>query len=77
MKSAAPCLIAFDGVLHRAEAGDDDGDDVGIALERGVEDLPAVDARQPQVGDDDVEGEIRQSRCERFLAAAACSTTKP
>ena len=51
----------FDGVhriFHRAEAGDDDGDDVGISLERGIEHLAAVDAGQTQVGDEDVEGEV-------------------
>ena len=68
MKSAAPCLIAFDGVLHGAEAGDDDGDDVGVALERGVEHRAAVDAGQPEVRDDDVEGEIGEPR-ERLFAA--------
>ena len=51
-------LDRFDGFLHGAVAGDDDRDDVRIALERGVEHLPAVDAGQPQVGDEDVEGEI-------------------
>ena len=61
-------LDRVDGVLHRAEAGDDDRDDVGIALERGVEDGAAVDAGQPEVGDDDVEREIGEPR-ERFLAA--------
>ena len=61
-------LDRVDRVLHRAVAGDDDGDDLGIALERGVEHLPAVDAGQPQVGDEDVEGELGQPR-ERLLAA--------
>jgi hypothetical protein len=60
MKSAAPCLIALTGVLHGAEAGDDDRDDLGIALERGLEDGPAVDAGQAEVGHDDVEGELSQ-----------------
>ncbi len=61
-------LDRFDGVLHRAEAGDDDRDDVGIALERRVEHGAAVDAGQPQVGDDDVEGEVGEPR-ERLFAA--------
>ena len=61
-------LDRLDGVFHRAVAGDDDGDDVGIALERRVEHLPAVDAGQPQVGDEDVEGEIGEP-LERLLAA--------
>ena len=61
-------LDRVDGVLHRAVAGDHDGDDVGVALERGVEDLPAVDAGQPQVGDQDVERK-RGQPFERLLAA--------
>ena len=36
-KSARAALDRFDRVLHRAEAGDDDRDDVGIAVERGFE----------------------------------------
>ena len=39
-------LDGVDGVLHGAVAGDDDGDDAGIALERGFDDLAAVDAGQ-------------------------------
>ena len=62
-------LDGLDRVLHGAVAGDDDGDDVGVAFERGVEHLPAVDARQPQVGDQDVEREVGQP-LQRFLAAA-------
>ena len=38
----------------------------GIPLERRVNHLPAVDARQPQVGDDDVEGEALQLFERRF-----------
>ena len=69
-------LDRVDGVLHRAVAGDHDGDDVGIALECGIEHLPAVDAGQSQVGDQDVEGEVGS----RWIASSplsACSTTKP
>ena len=51
-------LDRFDGVLHRAVSGDDDGDDVRVAGDGGFDDGRAVDAGQPQVGDDDVEGEI-------------------
>ena len=51
-------LDRVDGVLHRAVSGDHDRDDVRVALERGVEDLAPVDAREPQVGDEDVEGEV-------------------
>ncbi len=61
-------LDRVDGVLDRSVAGDHDRDDVGIALERGIEDLPAVDAGQPQVGDQDVEGEVGES-LERLFAA--------
>ena len=49
-------LDGLDRVLHRAVAGDDDGDDAGVAGEGGVDDLPAVDARQAEIRDDDVEG---------------------
>ena len=38
-------LDRFDRILHRAVTGDDDRDDLRVALERGVEDLAAVDAR--------------------------------
>ena len=61
-------LDGVDRVLHRAVAGDDDRDDVGVALERGFEHLPAVDAGQPQVGDEDVEGELGEP-LERVFAA--------
>ena len=61
-------LDGLDRILHRPEAGDDDGDDLGVARERGVEHLPAVDARQAQVGDDDVEGELGQALQRLFPA---------
>ncbi len=64
----------FDGLPHRAEAGDDDRDDVGIAGEGLVEDLAAVDARQPQVRDEDVEREVVEPR-ERLLAR--CPPVRP
>ena len=60
-------LDGVDGVLDGAVAGDDDADDPRIALERGVEHLAAVDARQAQVGDEDVEGKALQL-VERLLA---------
>ena len=69
MKSDAPLLDGLDGVAHGAVAGDDDGDDGGVALPRGVDHLRAVHARQPQVGDEDVEGELIQ-QLERLFAAA-------
>ena len=66
-KSAGAALDRFDGVLHGAVAGDDDRDDVGIAVDGGFDDGGAVDAGQPKVGDDDVEGEIGEPG-ERRLA---------
>ena len=59
----------LDGLSHRAEAGDHDRDDVRIPGERLVEHLPAVDAGQPQVGDEDVERELVQP-LERLFAGA-------
>ena len=76
MKSARPLLDRVDRVLHRAEAGDHDGDDVGVALERGVQHLPAVDAREPEIGDQDVEGERRQP-FERLLATRRLLDQEP
>ena len=52
------------------------GDDVGIAGERLVEDLPAVDARQPQVGDQDVERKLVQP-LERLFARAGLLDPEP
>jgi hypothetical protein len=45
-----------------AEAGDDDRDDFRIAFQRGLEHGAPVDARQPEVRHDDVEGELGQPR---------------
>ena len=50
-----------------AVSGDDDRDDVGIALDGGVDDSGAVDSRQAEVGDDDVEREVGEP-ADRFLA---------
>ena len=61
-KSAGAALDRLDRILHRAVTGDDDRDDVGIALDRGFDDGGSVDAGQPQVGDDDVEREIGETR---------------
>ena len=55
-------LDRFDGIFHRAVAGDNDRDDFGIALDGGFEHRGAVDAGQPKVRDDDVEREISQTR---------------
>ena len=62
-------LDGVDGVLHGAVAGDDDGDDVRVALERRVEDRAAVDAGQAEVGNEDVEGELGEP-LQRLFAAA-------
>ena len=56
---------AFDGldsVFDGAEAGDHDGHDVRIALDGGVNHGRAVDTRQAEVRDDDVEGEVGELR---------------
>ena len=59
---ARAALDGLDGVLHRAVAGDDDADDVGIDGAGLVEHRGAVGAAaQPEVGDDDVEGERREA----------------
>ena len=57
-----PLLDGVDGVLHGAEAGDDDRDDLGVALERRFEDRAAVHAGQAEVRNDDVERELGQPR---------------
>ena len=51
-------LDGIDGILHRAEACDDDRDDARIPLPGRLDDPGPVDAGQPEVGDDDVEGEL-------------------
>ena len=71
-----PLLDRVDRVLDRAVAGDDDGDDLGVALERGFEDLTTVDTRQPQVGDEHVEREFRQPP-QRRLAALGLFDDEP
>ena len=63
---ARAALDRLDGVLHRAISGDDDGDDIRIARDGGFDDGRTVDARQPQVGEDDVEGEIGELSDGRF-----------
>ena len=59
-----------------AKAGNDDGDDFRVAGKGLVEHLPAVDARQPQVGDQDVEGELVQP-FERVFPACRLLDAKP
>ena len=62
-------LDRIDGVLHRAVAGDDDGDDARDSGRRAASMTAGpVDAGQPQVGDDDVEGELLE-QLERLFAA--------
>ena len=68
MKSDAPLLDRVHGVAHGAVAGDHDRDDGGIALPRGVDQLRAVHARQAEVGDDEIEGELVE-QFERLFAA--------
>ena len=75
-KSARAALDRLDGVFDRAVAGDDDRDDVRIALDGRFDDRRAVDARQPQVGDDDVEGEIGKAGRAAASPESACSTSK-
>ena len=61
-KSQRASFDRFDRVLHRPISRHHDRDDLGIAGDGGFDDGGAVDAWQPQVGDDDVEGEIVQVR---------------
>ncbi len=63
-------------VLHGAEAGDHDRDDVRVALERRVQDVTPIDAREPQIGEQDVEGECRQP-FERLLATVCLLDQEP
>ena len=53
-----PLLDGVDRILHSAEPGDDDRDDLGIPLQGGVEHGAPVHTRQTEVGDDDVEREL-------------------
>jgi hypothetical protein len=52
--------------LHRladgAKTGDDDGDDFGVPGERFLQHPSAIDAGQPQICDQDVEGKIAEPR---------------
>ena len=59
-------LDRLDGILDGAESGDDDGNDVGIAFDGRFQHVCAVEAGQPQVGNDDVERKLRQSRIRGF-----------
>ena len=66
-KSHAPRLAEIQRFFMCAVSGDDDRDDVGIALDGGVDDSGAVDSRQAEVRDDDVEREFCEP-ADRFLA---------
>ena len=68
MKSAAPCLMASTASFTVPKPVMTMAMISGIALEGRVEHLPAVDAGQAQVGDQDVEGELLQP-LERLFAA--------
>jgi hypothetical protein len=58
---SSAALDDFHGVLDRSETGHHDADDVGVQLERGLDDTRAVLPGESQVGDHHVECEIRQS----------------
>ena len=49
-------------VFHRAKAGHDNGDDLGIARDGGFDDRGPIDAGKAQIRDDDVEGKIGEVR---------------
>src|SRR5262249_18989175 len=49
-------------ILERAVTRDDDRDDIWIAFDGRFDDARTVDARETQVGDDDVESEICKTR---------------
>ena len=55
-------LDRVDRILERAITRDDDGDDIWVALDRGLDDARTVDSGETQVGDDDVERKIRETR---------------
>ena len=54
----------------------DDGDDVRVALDGGVDHLHAIDARQAQIGDEDVEGELGE-RLDGALTRVRLHDDKP
>ena len=59
-------LDDVNGVLHGGVTGDDDRDDPGVAVDGRGNHLASVDARQAQVGNDDVEGKPLQIGKRRF-----------
>ena len=50
------------GIPNGAVPGHDDHEDVGIAIERRFEHARAANARQPQIGEHHVEGELTECR---------------
>jgi hypothetical protein len=69
-------LDRLDGVFHGPVPGDHDRNDVWIPLERGFDDATAIDAGQPEVGDEDVEREVREP-LQGVLAARGLLDDKP
>ena len=67
-KVCGAALDDLDGIPDRAVAGDHDADDLRVPLHGGLNDGGSVDARQAQVGDDDVEGEVGQGFKRRLAA---------
>jgi hypothetical protein len=74
-KIRRPTLQSIDRVFDRAIPSHNDGDDPGIALERRFDHNLAIDARQAQIGDDDIEGEFAQ-QLEGALAVLGLSDFK-
>ena len=63
-------LDHVDRIFDRAVTRDDNGNDRGIALQRGLDHVAAVDSRESKVGNDHVEPGFRD-QLQRF-APAAC-----
>ena len=66
----------LDGIFHRSISGDDDGNDFGVTLERRLDHFCAVDPRQAQIGDENVEGKIGET-LKRFLATSCLFNDEP
>jgi len=64
---ARPALEGLDRVLHGPVPGHDDGDDFGVAPDRGFDDRRAGNARQAKISNDDVERKVREPG-DRLLA---------
>ena len=60
-----PPLDSLDRILDGTEAGHDDADHLGVALESRREHLGAIDTRQTEIGEQDVERKVGQvlDRC--------------